>query len=163
MSINIRIELRVPDVADAILAVARALRPEGGHNVRLAFGFPTSTRGDGSMANYQLKNDFIDTFPVTGVDDATQQPVPLPTGDTFTAASDNPAVNAVMGADASGAPTLSINATVQLAQNVTVTVSDSAGSKVATMMVDVVADVLPEDLVINTDAVTHAPQPVPAS
>ena len=45
----------------------------------------------------------------------------------------------------------------------TVTVSDSAGSKVATLMIDVVSDVHPEDLVIDTTDVTHASQPVPAA
>lgn len=164
MSHENRIELHAPGLAHALMAIARALRSKRHRPevTRLAFGLPTSIREDGTMANYQLKNDSIDTFPIMGVDDATQQPAALPPGDTFTATSDNAAVNAaITAADANGNPTLTINATVRAASSVTVTVADSAGSKVATLLVDVVADVVPEDLVIDTTKVTHATQSVP--
>ena len=69
------------------------------------------------MANYQLKDDNIDTFPILGTDAVTGAPVPLPPGDTFTAVSSDPAsVNAVIATSAAGAPELVINALVKACQ-----------------------------------------------
>lgn len=165
MPLEIRIELRAPDVAHALMAIARALGHEKErHGIRLALEIPTSIRGDGTMANYQLKNDSIDTITIKEVVDATGAPAPVSPGDVFTAASgDTAAVNAVIGTDAAGNPALVINALVQAASGITITVSDAMGAKAATLVVDVVADVVPVDIVLDVADATHAPQPVPAA
>lgn len=114
------------------------------------------------MANFELLNDQVRTITLKA-QNAGGAFEPLPTGDTFTAASSDPTTgNAVMGTDASGAPAVVVNA-MKRAGTWTVTVTDSAGLTAWTQIFDNVDDVTPTALLGDLADSTFTTQPVPAS
>jgi len=115
------------------------------------------------MADYRLDNNKVYTFTIGTKMDATGAPtVPL-TGNTFAAVSSDPAaVNVFIGRDANANPAVIANAMVRSASGVTLTVNDTAGSKVCEFVVDVGDEIPPaSDLTLDTVNVTHEAQPVP--
>lgn len=113
------------------------------------------------MPNYELLNDTIATIPVQTTNSAGVVEPP-PTGDTFTAVSSLPAS---LGVSIITAPALSLVLTplVQASPGITVTVSDSAGLKVATQLVDIVADATPTNVILDLADATTVAQPVPTA
>ena len=96
------------------------------------------------MPNFELSNDWVLIIPIH-VTTATGVVVPAPAGDTFTVVSSDPAsLAAVVGADASGNPIVTVNALVDLASNITVTLTDSTGLVASTAIFDIVADTTPD-------------------
>ena len=133
------------------------------HPTRIALEIPTIRKKGHVMANYELPNDEVDTITIK-TQDASGATVPVPTGDVFSVSSDSPAaLNTVIGTDAAGNPALVINGLVQVHPNITVTVKDSAGLTAATLIVDIVADVTPTNIVLDLAAATHVAQPVPTN
>ena len=130
---------------------------------RIVLGIPEITRKGVPMANFPVRNDEILTFPLLLL--ANGQVTPTPPGDTFFAVSSDPAVlQAVIGTmSATGLPALVINRlTLAMASDVTVTVSDSAGSTPATQVFS--ADgVVPGAMVVSIDTanVVRTSQPAP--
>ncbi len=114
------------------------------------------------MPNFELPNDEVLTVTIH-VTDMAGDTVPAPVGDTFTAVSSSPSLNAGIGVDAAGHPALVVNALVQLSPNITVTVSDSAGLTNASQIFDIVADVAPANIVLDLVGATHVAQPVPTA
>jgi hypothetical protein len=115
------------------------------------------------MADFQIQNDLVYTFTIH-VENAAGALEPAPAGDTFTVVSSAPtSLNAVIGADAAGNPAVVVNALVAAGTGYTVTTSDSAGLKVATNLFDIVADVTPTQLVLDTADGTTVSQPVPTA
>jgi lysozyme family protein len=148
------------DLLESISAQLQTRAPQ-----RLALAIPVrKPKGSDTMANYELKNDSVDTITIMATD-ASGATEPLPASDTFSVANSDPStVNAVIGTDASGNPALVINALKQTSTApVTLTVSDSAGLHSVDLVVDVVADRAPVNLMLDVADATHAPQPVPPS
>jgi hypothetical protein len=128
---------------------------------RIVFDLPTLTRKGVTMANYQLQNDEILTCRVNAINaDGLVQPIPA--GDTFTiSVSDPTKLNAVLGADAAGNVTISVNALVRAATGITVTLTDSSGLAAAAQVFDIVGDVKPIGLTFDLADATNVPQDVP--
>ena len=115
------------------------------------------------MPNYELPNDEVDTITIK-TQTAGGATVPVPAGDVFSASSDSPAaINTVIGKDAAGNPALVMNGLVQEHPDITVTISDSAGLVAAVLVVDIVADVTPKNIVLDLADATHVAQPVPTA
>jgi hypothetical protein len=114
------------------------------------------------VPNFELPNDEVLVIPILTTD-AAGATVPMPPGDTFTAVSSSASLNAVMGTNTAGNPTLTVNALVQVSPNITVTVSDSAGLTQAIQIFDIVADVAPANVVLDLADATHTPQAVPTA
>ena len=114
------------------------------------------------MPNLEILNDTIVTIPIQ-TQDAGGQVVPPPAGAVFTAASSSPSLGAAIAADASGNPTLVLTPLVVASPNITVTVSDSSGQAAATQVCDIVEDLTPTNIVLDTAAETTTPQPVPTN
>jgi len=115
------------------------------------------------MPNFELSNDWVLIIPIH-VTTATGVVVPAPAGDTFTVVSSDPAsLAAVVGADASGNPIVTVNALVDLASNITVTLTDSTGLVASTAIFDIVADTTATSVLLDLSDATHTPQPVPAA
>ena len=131
--------------------------------VRIVFDIPTLTRKGVIMANYELNNDEVLQFRVNAIT-ASGVVEPIPAGDTFTlAVSDPTKLNAVLGADAAGNVTVSVNALVRAATGITVTLTDSSGLAAAVQAFDIVGDVKPIGLTFDLADATNVPQDVPAS
>jgi hypothetical protein len=115
------------------------------------------------MPNYELPNDEIDTITIKTQNTAgTTEPVP--TGDVFSVTSSKPAsLGTAVGMDKGGNPAIVLTPLVQVSPGITVTVSDTAGLKVATLVVDIVQDVTPSNIVLDTADAMHVSQSVPAS
>lgn len=142
-----------------ILSLLEAKQPKA---TRIVLEVPTVTR-KGKIMNYELKNDTIATIGIKTTD-AAGAVVPSPVGDTFTVSSGNPAsLGAALGADASGNPAIVLTPLVRASPNVVVTVSDSSGLPNVTLIVDIVQDVTPTNVILDTADATLAPQPVPAA
>jgi len=115
------------------------------------------------MPNYELPNDEIDTITIK-TQNAAGTTEPVPTGDVFSVTSSKPAsLGTAVGTDKGGNPAIVLTPLVQVSPGITVTVSDTAGLKVATLVVDIVQDVTPSNIVLDTADATHVSQPVPAS
>ena len=128
---------------------------------RLALGYPTDVRGV-TQVPISLPNDVIRTIPILAENNEGVKE-PAPAGDVFTATSSDPTkLNAAIGADAGGNPTVMINALVRTASGLTLTVSDSAGLKSISDTVTIVEDVTPTQLGLDEASATDVPQPVPA-
>lgn len=109
------------------------------------------------MANYQLKNDAIDTIPVMGKD-AAGDPVALPIGRTPTLVNSDPqSLNAIMDGN-----NLVINALVDTATNITLEIDDGTLTPFV-FEIDIVEDLDPTSVVLDLTNVTHATQPRPSS
>lgn len=108
------------------------------------------------MANNALLNDVIMTIPIMAKD-AAGDIVPLPAGVTPTISSSDPGINvAIVG------NSYTLNATVPLITNVSITVDD--GSLTPEVLVwDVVEDTAPQSVFSNILAATSVPQPVPVA
>jgi hypothetical protein len=130
---------------------------------RIALALPTIYRKGKLVANLQLMNDAVDTITILVLDDAGTVEKADP-ADTFSVVSNNPAsLNAVMGTDAGGNPAVVLNALVQVSPGLSFTVSDSAGLKAFTEMVDIVSDTKATAIGLDLANVTSATQPVPTN
>jgi hypothetical protein len=115
------------------------------------------------MPNYELPNDEIDTITIK-TQNAAGTTEPVPTGDVFSVTSSKPAsLGVAVGTDKGGNPAIVLTPFVQVSPGITVTVSDTSGLKIATLVVDIVQDVTPTNIVLDTADATHVSQPVPAS
>lgn len=118
------------------------------------------------MANYELVNTNVDDILITVIDDAGDKVAAI-AGDTYAVVSSDPAmVNAVIGTMPSGsdagAPSLRINAVKRLSKTpVTATVSDVDGLRSFVLVIDVVNDVTPKALDLDTVNVIHTTQDIP--
>lgn len=131
---------------------------------QLSLGYPTDLR-NGVKVMMQLPNDVARTIPIL-VENAEGVPVPAPAGDTYSFVSDDPTkLNGVIGTNANGAPTVTINALVRDVPDpgVGFTVSDSAGLKVVHETVIISGNVTPAELALDEANATDVPQPVPAA
>lgn len=107
------------------------------------------------MANYELKNDSVDTFAIRGKDAAGDM-VDLPTGVTPTLINSDPAsLHAVIDGG-----NLVINALVPKASGITLEIDDGTLTPFS-FTVDIVDDVTATSVALDVSAVTHASQPVP--
>lgn len=123
---------------------------------------PTRTVKGIIMPNFELPNDEVVTIGIQTTNSAgTVEPVP--SGDVFSAASSSPSLGVAIGATAAGNPAVVLTPTVQASPNITVTISDSAGLKQATLVVDIVPDVTDTNIVLDVADATHASQPVPTA
>lgn len=131
---------------------------------KIALEIPTRRKKKGKiMANYELPNDEVDTITIKTQNSAGVTE-PVPTGDVFSVTSDHPAsLGTAIGTDAGGNPALVLTPLVQVSPGITVTVTDSAGLKMATLVVDIVMDVTPTNIVLDTADATHVSQPVPTN
>lgn len=112
--------------------------------------------------DYQLVNTTIDTIPLMGLD-AAGDTVPLPAGVTPTMTNALPAsLNAVLGVNAAGIPTLTVNALVIANPGIVVEVDD--GTLNPYQFNFIITDSLaPTSIGPNLAAVTHAVQPRPTA
>lgn len=135
----------------------------GSRATRLALEIPSITRRGKLMANFELPNDQVATILIKATNSGGVTE-PVPTGDTFTALSSNAAsLGAAIGADGSGNPAVVLTPLVRVSPGITVTVSDSAGLAQASIIVDIVEDVTPANLVLDVADATHVSQPVPTA
>lgn len=115
------------------------------------------------MANLQLKNDQVLTVQILVLNDAGAVVAADPS-DVFSVASSNPAsLNAAIGATASGAPAVVINALVQQSPGLSITVSDKDGLTAFVEGVDIVQDTAPKAIGLDIADATSVPQPPPAA
>lgn len=130
----------------------------------IALEVPTRRTKRGKvMPNYELPNDEIDTITIK-TQNAAGATEPIPSGDVFSVTSDHPAsLGTAIGTDKGGNPALVLTPLVQASPGINVTVSDTAGLKVATLVVDIVQDVTPTNIVLDTADATHVSQPVPSN
>lgn len=112
------------------------------------------------MPNYELFNDTVAAIPIQTTN--SQGVVePPPAGDTFTAVSSSPS----LGAAIVTTPALALVLTplVQASPGITVTISDSAGLKVATQLVDIVADTTDTNIILDLAGAQTTSQSVPTA
>lgn len=114
------------------------------------------------MPNFELPNDEVVTIDIESTNSAGVVE-PLPAGDTFTVTSSSPSLGAAIGVGSAGGPAIVLTPTVQESPNITVTVTDSAGLTQVVLLVDIVQDVTPTNLVLDVADATHVSQPVPAA
>lgn len=124
---------------------------------KVSLAIPTLTKKGILMANYELANDEVATIPILTKDSAGDV-VPPPAGDTFTATSSS----ASLGAAVNGA-SLVLTPMVKASPNITVSVADKSGLIMATLIVDIVPDMTPTNIVLDTADATLASQPVPTA
>lgn len=131
--------------------------------VRIALELPSFTRKGKLMPNFELPNDAVATITIKTTD-AAGDVVPKPAGDTFQAKSAMPnSLGASIGVDAAGNPALILTPLVQLSPGINVNVLDSAGLKQASLIVDIVGDVTPSNIILDVADATLAPQPTPGA
>lgn len=112
---------------------------------------------DGNMANFELPMGETAFLAIHTVDKAGDV-VPAPAGDVFSASSADEAmivasVDVMPSGPLQGTPALKM-VSVALASGVSVTISDSAGLQIDTILVDVVADLTPSAITVDeADAV----------
>jgi len=125
---------------------------------KIVLAIPQVTRKGVIMPNYELEDDTVATIPIQTTNSAGVVEPP-PAGDTFTVTSSSPS----LGVAVVTSPVLALvlNPLVQASPNITVTVSDSSGLKVATQLVDIVADVTPTNVILDLAGATTVSQPVP--
>jgi hypothetical protein len=139
-------------------------RPRKYHHIFL--GVPTLRhKVTGKMANFELADDTIASIAIH-VTDASGDILPAPTGDTFSVVvSDATKMTAAIGTMPSGplvgAAAVILTPLVKLAAGLTVTVSDTAALNMAVLIVDIVADVTPKAIVLDTVDAIFTPQAVP--
>jgi hypothetical protein len=146
-------------IAASLVAIAKAVEaPQIPVAVRIRLALPSITKKGILMANFELANDEVATIPIL-VDDAAGNPVPPPTGDTFTVTSSNPAS---LGAAISGSNVV-LTPLVQASPGITITVSDSAGLTSFAQLVDIVQDLTPKAITLDLAAATEVGQAVPTA
>lgn len=151
-------EDRLERIERLLLQVLQDVRPKPAVSISLAL--PTVIRKDGTVANFEILDDTVVTIPIL-TDDAEGNPVPPPTGDTFSVTSSSASLTAAIGATAAGNPAVVLTPTVQASPNITVTVSDSAGLTTFAQLCDIVADTTPKAITLDLAAATTQPQPPP--
>lgn len=116
------------------------------------------------MPNFELNNDNVYTIPIQTTNDAGVLE-PAPAGDTFSvSANSNPAaLGATITTLPSGGSALQLTPLVQASPNITVTVADSAGLKVATQIFDIIQDATPKNIVLDLAQAATTSQPVPTA
>ncbi len=152
------------EIAEAIIAPPQPVP------VSISLALPTRTVKGVLMANFELPNDEIVTIPIL-TDDASGAPVAAPSGDVFSVVSSLPAsLNAVIGATASGAPAVVVNALVAAHMNADptapdlfITVSDSAGLSVFVQAIDIVSDTTAKAITLDLVNTTETSQPTPTN
>lgn len=123
---------------------------------------PVVTRKGIVMPNYELLNDTVAAIPIQTTN--SQGVVePPPSGDVFTAVSSSPSLGAAVSKDAGGNPTLVLTPLVQASPGITVTVSDNAGLKVATQLVDIVQDTTDTNVILDLAGAATTSQTVPTA
>lgn len=127
---------------------------------KIVLAIPRVTRKGVVMPNYELLNDTVATIPIQTTNSAGAVEPP-PAGDTFSATSSSPSLGAAIVT--SPALALVLTPLVQASPGITVTISDSAGLKVATQLVDIVADATPTNVILDLADATTAAQPVPTA
>jgi hypothetical protein len=145
----------------ALVSLAWAVIGQIDPPTRIVLAIPRITRKGIVMPNYELMDDTIATVPIQTTNDVGVVEPP-PTGDTFTAVSSLPAS---LGVSVVTSPVLALVLTplVQASPGITVTVSDSAGLKVATQLVDIVTDTTPTNVILDLAGATTVSQPVPSA
>jgi hypothetical protein len=133
---------------------------------RIALALPVITR-NGKIMNFELTDDTVAAIPIHTVDD-NGDVVPAPTGDVFTSVSSDPTkMTAMIGTMPSGpmkgAVALILTPMVKLASNLTATVTDTAALTMEMLTVDIVADLTPKAISLDTVDAVLTTQPVPAS
>lgn len=129
----------------------------------LALALPSLIREGKPMPNFELADDTVATITILTQDSAGVA-VPPPAGDVFTATGDAPNALAVStSTDANGNPVLILQPLVQAHPGANVTVSDSKGLTSAKLVVDIVPDINPTNIVLDTGHATLTPQPVPTA
>lgn len=129
----------------------------------IALELPTVKSKKGMlMPNFELPNDEVVTITIktTNVVGAVE---PAPVGDVFSATSSKPASLGVSVGTPMGVPAITLTPLVQVSPDITVTVTDSAGLMAATLVVDIVQDVTPTNIILDVADATHVSQPVPAA
>jgi hypothetical protein len=126
--------------------------------VKISFALPTITRNGVLVPNFELKNDTVATIPIV-TEDAAGNVVPATAGDTFTAVSSLPASLGVAVTNNA----LVLTPLVQASPGLTVTVSDADGLTAATLTVDIVPDLSPTQVVLETADATTVPQAPPTA
>lgn len=130
---------------------------------RISLQLPMVTRkGTDIMADFPLQNDKVYTVPIVTLD-AAGGAVPAPQGDTFTVTSASASLGAAMGQTASGAPAVVLTPMVQAGTGYEVDVSDSAGLSVYKGLFDIVPDVAPMAVSLDTADATTIAQAVPTN
>lgn len=146
------------DSVDAIVALL-SLAPA----TRISLQLPLVTRkGTDIMADFPLQNDKVYTVPIVTLD-AAGGAVPAPQGDTFTVTSASASLGATLGQTTAGAPAVVLTPMVQAGTGYEVDVSDSAGLSVYKGMFDIVPDVTPVAVSLDTADATTVAQAVPAN
>lgn len=137
---------------------------DGGHKpVAIWLALPTITTVNGENVNLQLANDSVATITIVTKDSAGVV-VPAPPGDTYSVVSGTPAsLGAAIGKDASGNAALVLTPLVQVSSNLSVVVSDNAGLTADTLLVDIVADLAPKAIGLDTTNEILTPQAVPTN
>ena len=144
-------------ILNAIAAVLRQQLPEP---VAIGLALPIITKKGKLMANFEIKCDTVATIPIT-VLDPEGAIVPAPTGDVFTAVvSDATKLGVTVNASPAA---IVLTPLVQQSPDLTVTVTDSAGLSSYIQIVDIVFDLTPSAIGLDTTGATTAPQPVPAA
>lgn len=115
------------------------------------------------MPNFELNSDAVYTIPILTTN-AAGTTEPAPAGDVFSVISSAPAsLGAAIGKTAAGGPAVVLTPLVQASPNITITVSDSAGLVQAQQICDIVVDVTPTNVVLDTADATHVAQPTPTN
>jgi hypothetical protein len=165
-----KIIIEIPGLHDILERILHRLEhPHHCHYYRRAtqitLGMPQITNSEGNviMANIELLNDTVATYPILTTDEDGVG-VPAPTGDVFTVVSSNPAsLGAAIGATAAGGPAVVLTPLVQQSPGLSITVSDSAGLTVFTDGVDIVSDLTPKAIGLDTTNVTTVAQAEPTN
>jgi hypothetical protein len=133
---------------------------------RIVLCIPTRTDLKGNpMPNFELPNDEVVTVPIQTTN-AAGVVEPAPSGDVFTAASSSPSLGVAIGVTAPplpAGPAVILTPLVQASPNITVTITDSAGLKLATQVIDIVQDVTPKNIILDVADATSVPQAVPTA
>ena len=134
--------------------------------IKIALGLPTFTR-NGTIMNFEVTNDAAAAIAIHTVD-APGDVVPAPSGDVFSAVSSDPtkmtaAIGTMPSGPMVGKVALILTPLVKLAPGLIVTVTDTAALTMATLTVDIVADLTPKAISLDTVDAVFTPQAVPAS
>jgi hypothetical protein len=133
---------------------------------KIALGLPALTR-NGTIMNFELTNDAVAAIAIHTVD-GPGDVVPAPSGDVFSAVSSDPAkMTAAIGTMPSGLMAgkvaLILTPLVKLAPGLTATVTDTAALTMDVLTVDIVGDLTPKAISLDTVDAVFTPQAVPAS
>jgi hypothetical protein len=163
------VSMTVEEFAAAFLAkldnITNLLQPN--KPVRIALDLPIITRNGKLMSNFELADDTIAAIAIHVVD-AAGDVVPAPTGDVFSAVSSDPTkMTAMIGTMPSGpmvgAVALILTPLVKLAAALTATVTDTAALTSEVLTVDVVSDLTPKAISLDTVDAVLTSQAVPAA